>query len=94
MGLAILSENQTVDGPSTEVAQLKGGTQYLIVEGNLGGGSIAIGMKTPDEGLVEITPFADVTVEGATAFEAVEGMIIASNLSGSTGANVNIWVTT
>jgi|TARA_R110000824_G_scaffold31783_5_gene103097 hypothetical protein len=90
--LSKVFDGVTADGNSTEVAW-PGGVGQMVVEGTWGGGTVALQMS-PDDSVtwVAIGGDATITADGVVSFN-LNGCDIRLNLSGSTGANINGWLT-
>tara|TARA_B100001750_G_scaffold172218_1_gene140460 strand:+ start:73 stop:414 length:342 start_codon:yes stop_codon:yes gene_type:complete len=82
----------TADGESAEL-NWPGGVGQMVVDGTFGGGTVALEMS-PDDGTtwVAIGGDASVTSDAVVNFD-LNGCDIRLSLSGSSGANLNGWLT-
>ena len=82
----------TADGNSTAL-DWPGGVGQMVVEGTFGSGTVKLQMS-PDDGTtwVAIGGDATVTADAVVNFD-LNGCDIRLNLSGSTGANLDGWLT-
>lgn len=85
-------ENQTVDGDSLEFPL--NGAARLKVSGNFGGGTISLLSKSDNANDTFTTTGSDNNITAPNEFkiEAKQRWTYKLNLSGSTGANINAFV--
>ncbi len=85
-----LFENQTVDGDGP-IFSTKGSTRTLILDGNLGGGTVTIFLSKDNVTWVT-APDLIFTETIAATFVSGAGVRVKANLAGSTGADVSLFL--
>lgn len=89
----LLLENQTTDTSSTAVMLVQPGDKYIIVSGDLGGGTLQAEISN-DGGTFVAIDGGDFTVAAARImFSIPKSALIRVTLSGSTGADVDVEIT-